>query len=549
MFQSRPSREGFCKPGRLYGPVVEPVSIPSKPGRVLQARSTRAGGATLRVSIPSKPGRVLQEKCSRGSRLASCFNPVQAGKGSARAGRTHEHEGADVSIPSKPGRVLQAPCSSSSRWASKFQSRPSREGFCKVPLLPYSSPVWGFQSRPSREGFCKRRTTSVADQPGRQVSIPSKPGRVLQVILRHRDTLTEVSIPSKPGRVLQENPEVAEVAKMLFQSRPSREGFCKRSPIRVTPVPSSFNPVQAGKGSASVQRDSLTRPSFRFQSRPSREGFCKATAARGTRMRTASFNPVQAGKGSARASCSSSLRPAPVSIPSKPGRVLQDVPVEHDRRPRVSIPSKPGRVLQGHPRGRPPSRTLFQSRPSREGFCKSGPVAGRVTLGGFNPVQAGKGSARTRREDRGSHHGGFNPVQAGKGSASMMPYTASLLMRSFNPVQAGKGSASVTEVAVPVKAQLFQSRPSREGFCKRDPAPGRGHRHVSIPSKPGRVLQVTPDRTVGLRAEAGFNPVQAGTGSASLRLDVHGRRPRHVSIPSKPGRVLQGFHRRRWRRR
>ena len=63
-----------------------------------------------------------------------------------------------------------------------------------------------------------------------------------------------------------------------------------------------------------------------FQSRPSREGFCKEgfERLREGYVECMSFNPVQAGKGSARRA-EGGGRPAreAVSIPSKPGRVLQ----------------------------------------------------------------------------------------------------------------------------------------------------------------------------------------------------------------------------------
>ena len=230
-FQSRPSREGFCK------------------------RDGRQLGVLAGVSIPSKPGRVLQEAVALGVQVIDI-----------------------VSIPSKPGRVLQGRVYLARHFAGKFQSRPSREGFCKL-VASYEADLERllFQSRPSREGFCKRGEFRAPD-PGPGVSIPSKPGRVLQA-----------KLPTLPR------------PHSLFQSRPSREGFCKAAGPKKCSRGSrlGFNPVQAGKGSAS-------HPTFNgwitaaFQSRPSREGFCKVAVSRPTSTgRSSCFNPVQAGKGSA----------------------------------------------------------------------------------------------------------------------------------------------------------------------------------------------------------------------------------------------------------
>ncbi len=149
------------KPGRvlqdLRGTVERghaAVSIPSKPGRVLQEEYEFAAGAVVHVSIPSKPGRVLQGGAAEPKALAACFNPVQAGKGSASC---------DIAVD---------------EGLETFQSRPSREGFCKSGREPALEVVHGFnpvqagkgsasastificwlllfQSRPSREGFCK----------------------------------------------------------------------------------------------------------------------------------------------------------------------------------------------------------------------------------------------------------------------------------------------------------------------------------------------------------------------------------------------------------
>ncbi len=108
-----------------------------------------------------------------------------------------------------------------------------------------------------------------------------------------------------------------------------------------------FNPVQAGKGSASGTADNWAFWQ-EFQSRPSREGFCKRQNILGVVRKVGDrFNPVQAGKGSARTWRVKRGSPRTVSIPSKPGRVLQDLRGTVERgHAAVSIPSKPGRVLQ-----------------------------------------------------------------------------------------------------------------------------------------------------------------------------------------------------------
>ncbi len=86
--------------------------------------------------------------------------------------------------------------------------------------------------------------------------------------------------------------------------------------------------------------------------------------------------------------------------------------------PEVSIPSKPGRVLQ-----------------EQEAFNAEAEDS-------FNPVQAGKGSARKRLKGAFEPSLRFNPVQAGKGSASAVYESGRVVETGFNPVQAGKGSAS-----------------------------------------------------------------------------------------------------------
>ena len=184
-----------------------------------------------------------------------------------------------------------------------------------------------------------------------------------------------------------------------------------------------------------------------FQSRPSREGFCKHRF-RHRRGHGRCFNPVQAGKGSARRHAHRlCCRQSGVSIPSKPGRVLQA-----GCQGQGALPDLP-----------------FQSRPSREGFCKSGTGSCLSCSACFNPVQAGKGSARRPRRTPMARRRlrSFNPVQAGKGSASGGPHRAPRRHPSFNPVQAGKGSARAKVDLGGGIVRVFQSRPSREGFCKR----------------------------------------------------------------------------------
>ena len=227
-----------------------------------------------------------------------------------------------------------------------------------------------------------------------------------------------------------------------------------------------------------------------------------------------------------------------VSIPSKPGRVLQDRCIWYDperRESAVSLPSKPGRVLQGRTLRR--ARRQQVSIPSKPGRVLQVRLGWwNLTASGFNPVQAGKGSARTSAVPRAGSCRVSIPSKPGRVLQVQNLIWPRSTQQCFNPVQAGKGSARAYYVDSSGGAEVFQSRPSREGFCKLVLGALSKWQAVSIPSKPGRVLQGC-STSPGSRARS-FNPVQAGKGSARGG-EGDARQHGHVSIPSKPGRVLQ----------
>ncbi len=519
-FQSRPSREGFCKDlggpaGRVmqsFNPVqagkgsASPESyLAALHAAMFQSRPSREGfckGLLRRfvrrrrgVSIPSKPGRVLQAGAWSTVEVASCFNPVQAGKGSARvlhlAGVTRSQF---QSRPSREGFCKRRRRRCSTAWACfnpvqagkgsasdllprkgvapRFQSRPSREGVCKTTTATPTPKPTGFQSRPSREGFCKRCGVSRRVLQPSFNPVQAGKGSASEI---HQATVSNIkrfqSRPSREG-FCKYNEMVEGLEADLFQSRPSREGFCKLAfgDLRQAAA-ARFNPVQAGKGSA---RPSSRRPSRRptpprFQSRPSREGFCKDGYGFGDGYGSGyGFNPVQAGKGSAR---------------DRDGR--------HAPGPPVSIPSKPGRVLQarrGHARG---SDRGFQSRPSREGFCKKEEKTAILAKWEFQSRPSREGFCKQLEGmDESFNRKVSIPSKPGRVLQGRLEKYEQPPSVCFNPVQAGKGSASLNLVANAVEGDLkFQSRPSREGFCKFLQRRRPVQRRVSIPSKPGRVLQ------------------------------------------------------------